>query len=317
MNFNRIATFFVCEQQDANCNFDDETVAEIIYGSKDGNTLIYTDGTLGVLGFIDITDPAAPAPLGTVDVGGEPTSVVVVGDYALVCVDTSPSFTEPSGIFHVIDIATQTVLRTGDLGGQPDAVALSPDGMYVAIAIENERDEDFNDGLLPQFPAGFLVTMDVSSVDVNEWTLTKIELTGLEGASYPEDPEPEYVDINANNIGKSLSLTNLIDYCVHLASGVSQISPLLPLLVVVTLQENNAIVLIDLATNEIIKSFSAGAVDVDGVDIVENDMIEQTGSLAQVLREPDGCVWIGTEYFATADEGGEWCDPTLTAVWRQ
>ena len=205
MNFNRIATFFVCEQQDANCNFDDETVAEIIYGSKDGNTLIYTDGTLEVLGFIDITDPAAPAPLGTIAVGGEPTSVVVVGDYALVCVNTSPSYTEPSGIFHVIDIATQTVLRTGDLGGQPDAVAVSPDGKYVAIAIENERDEDFNDGLLPQFPAGFLITMDVSSDDVNEWSVTKIELAGVEGILYPDDPEPEYVDINANNIGKFLS----------------------------------------------------------------------------------------------------------------
>ena len=79
-----------------------------------------------------------------------------------------------------------------------------------------------------------------------------------------------------------------------------------------TLQENNGIVLIDLATSEIIKSFSAGAVDLNGVDIEENDMIEQTGSLAQVLREPDGCAWIGTEYFATADEGGEWwCDPTM------
>jgi hypothetical protein len=71
------------------------------------------------------------------------------------------------------------------------------------------------------------------------------------------------------------------------------------------MQENNAIVLIDLATNSVIKSFSAGAVDLEGVDVVENDIIEQTGSLTQVLREPDGCVWIGTEYFATADEGGE------------
>ena len=74
-----------------------------------------------------------------------------------------------------------------------------------------------------------------------------------------------------------------------LASGASQnffqfFSPL----VVVTLQENNGIVLIDLATNEIIKSFAAGAVDLNGVDIEENDMIEQTGSLTQVLREPDG-----------------------------
>ena len=30
-------------------------------------------------------------------------------------------------------------------------------GTYVAIAIENERDEDLNDGALPQLPAGNIV----------------------------------------------------------------------------------------------------------------------------------------------------------------
>lgn len=202
LHFNRIATFPVCLQLDPNCNVDDETVSEIIYASKDGNTLVYTDGTMGMLGFIDITDPANPLPAGVVDVGGEPTSTVVLGPYAIVVVNTSPSYTEPSGIFHIIDIATQEVLRTGDLGGQPDSISISPDETYIAIVIENERDEDFGDGRLPQFPPGFLVIMDASSDDVNEWTMSTVNLTGLDGVLYPEDPEPEYVDINADNIGK-------------------------------------------------------------------------------------------------------------------
>lgn len=202
--FNRISSFPVCLQMDPNCNVDNETVSEIIYASEDGNTLVYTDAARGVLGFIDITDPADPQPAGVVDVGGEPTSTVVVGPYVIVCVNTSPNFTDPSGVFHVIDIASQEVLRTGDLGGQPDATAVSPDKTFVAIAIENERDEDLNDGLLPQFPAGFLVIMDVSSENVADWTLSTLELTGLDGVLYPEDPEPEYVDINEDNICKLL-----------------------------------------------------------------------------------------------------------------
>ena len=151
---------------------------------------------------IDISDPANPGAAGVIDVGGEPTSVGVVGDYAVVTVATSASFTEPSGIFHVIDIASQEVLRTGDLGGQPDAVAVSPDGDYVAIAIENERDEDLNDGLLPQLPAGFLVIMDTASSNVEDWSLRDVSLTGLDGVLYPDDPEPEFVAINDDNIGK-------------------------------------------------------------------------------------------------------------------
>jgi hypothetical protein len=42
----------------------------------------------------------------------------------------------------------------------------------------------------------------------------------------------------------------------------------------------------------------------DLIDIDEDNIIDQTGSMAGVLREPDGVVWIGdTEFFATANEG--------------
>ena len=47
-------------------------------------TLVFTDSPLGVLGMIDITDPASPAPLGNVALDGEPTSVVIVGARAYV-----------------------------------------------------------------------------------------------------------------------------------------------------------------------------------------------------------------------------------------
>jgi hypothetical protein len=237
-NFNRVSFFPVCRQLDPACNTDNVTVSEIVATSKDGMTLIYTDGEMGVLGFVDITDPFRPTPLGYVDVGGSPTSVAEVKGYAVVVVNTSPDFFNTSGILHVIRIDSLEVLRTMDLGGQPDSVETSPDERFVAIVIENERDEELNDGALPQMPPGFMQILKTENDDVGEWELTKIDLVGLDGLIEPSDPEPEYVAINEDNI------------CV------------------VTLQENNAIVLIDLEMVEIIASFSAGFVNLSNIDMV-------------------------------------------------
>ncbi len=277
-SFNRIASFPVFENSD----IANETAAEIVAASTDGNTLVYTDSPLEVVGFVDITNPAAPAAAGAVDVGGEPTSVGVAGNFALVAVNTSVDFINPSGNLKVFDIATRSLVRTIDLGGQPDAVAVSPDGNYAAIAIENERDEDFTppggeEGDLPQLPAGFLVIVNLSADPTNpsSWTTNTVDLTGLSGVTSPEDPEPEYVDINTLNQ------------------------------VAVSLQENNALVLVDAPSATIIGSFSAGAVDLTEIDATEEDpaLISLTESLSAVPREPDGLSWINDQVFVTADEG--------------
>lgn len=254
-----------------NTDVDEETVAEIVDATKDGNTLLYTDSETGHLGFVDITDPTAPAPLGVVPVGGEPTSVAVAGDYALVGVNTSPSFVAPSGKLVIVEISSRTIVATHDLGGQPDSVATSPDEQFAAIAIENERDEDLGDGEPPQLPPGFLVVVDLVG-DPADWVLTKVALEGIADV-FPEDPEPEYVDINARNIA------------------------------VVTLQENNHIIYVDLASKQVVNDYSAGTVDLTQIDTLENDLIELDSSLDAVPREPDGVTWISQWTVATADEG--------------
>ncbi len=156
-SFERIASFPVF----LNTDIEQETVAEIVAASTDGTLLIYTDSAGDNVGFVDIADPAAPQPAGTVALGGEPTSVAVVGNHALVAVNTSADFVDTSGQLVVIDLATRDIVATHALGGQPDSVAVSPDGRYAAIAIENERDEDLGDGEPPQLPAGFLTIVDL------------------------------------------------------------------------------------------------------------------------------------------------------------
>lgn len=265
--FNRIATFPV--------HLNGNLLAEIVAASEDGKTLVYTDAPGGSVGFVDIKDPSEPKADGKIDVDGEPTSVAVVGKYALVAVDTSANFVDTSGVLLVIDIKDRSIVESLDLGGQPDCVAVSPDGCYAAIAIENERDEDVNDGELPQFPAGFLAVIRLKGKPA-DWEVETVDLTGLADDGFaPQDPEPEFVSINKKNIAA------------------------------ITLQENNHIVLVDLECLEVVRHFSAGAVDLDEIDTVEEDAarISLDGSLEDVLREPDAVKWIDSDCLMTANEG--------------
>ncbi|GAB5380813.1 MAG: esterase-like activity of phytase family protein [Aliiglaciecola sp.] len=271
-NFNRIASFLVCSQIDTNCNDDTETAAEIVAANSDGTVLIYSDSPNDQISFVNINDPANPMAIGVLALPGEPTSVAVQGNYALVGVNSSTDFVNVAGSLEIVDIATQAIVASIDLGGQPDSVAVSPDGTYAVTVIENERDEDLGDGVPPQMPAGLIQIISLSG-EPDTWAATPVQLTGLADL-YAEDPEPEYVDINVDNIA------------------------------VVTLQENNHIVLVDLSDGSIVNDFSAGAVDLTQVDgSEEGALISQTESLDGVLREPDGVTWLSTNYFATADEG--------------
>ena len=162
--------------------------------------LVYTNSEQENLGFVDITDPSAPAALGALDLPGEPTSVAVSGNYAAVGVNTSPDYINPDGDLMIVQIDTMTAVSTIPLMGQPDSVTFSPDGNYIVVAIENERDEDLGEGIPPQMPAGFVVVVDSSAVDPEDWVKYQIDVTGLDGVGIPEDPEPEFVAVNDDNI---------------------------------------------------------------------------------------------------------------------
>jgi hypothetical protein len=237
------------------------TASEIVAATSDGQLLVYSDGLLRAIGFINIANPGQPQPAGrvTFPTGHFPTSVDVLGNrYALVGVNTSVSFTSPSGYLAVVDVVARTIVRQIDLGGQPDSLKVSPDGKYVAVAIENERDEAF--GGLPQVPAGYLAIIDLNAPDPFSWTRFDVALTGL--AEYGEsDPEPEFVDINERNEA------------------------------VVSLQENNHIVIVDLRQRVVVEHFPAGASTVDDIDAEENGVVELTETLPDVAREPDAVTW--------------------------
>lgn len=162
--------------------------------------------------------------------------------------------------------------------GQPDSIAISPDKRYAAIVIEDERDEDENDGLIPQPPAGTLQVLEIKRLFKRNPKLKSVDLTGL-AVIAPDDPEPEFVDINVRNEA------------------------------VVSLQENNHLAIVDLKKAKVKRHFSAGRVRLHDVDATEEDLGPQGNgvfSLSESIerrREPDAVQWIDTDTFATANEG--------------
>jgi len=303
--FKRVGTF----ANFRNAGLGNETVSEIIAATPDGKTLIYSDAEGGAIGFIDITNPATPLADGTVAVDPDPasapayspTSVTVLrNQYVLVAVDSSLSKKHPSGELQVIDLATRTRVATLDLGGQPDSIKVSPDHRYIAVVVENERDETLcvggtaNNqtvtaavcttgggrlGGMPQNqlgnPAGYLSVIETAGAPAS-WVREDVSLVGY-ASRFPGDPEPEFVDINRKNQA------------------------------VVTLQENNHIVVVDLPRRSVVTHFSAGAVDLTQIDTVRAGTgVPNTVALVNTqtgrLREPDAVAWVG-DRIATANEG--------------
>jgi len=272
MNFNRVSSFATPSNMAAGEDANRETSAEIIAATEDGMRLVYTDSPLGVVGLVDIADPAAPKPLGNIEMGGEPTSATIIGSTAFIAVNTSKDYVAVGGKLVSVDIDAKTVSASCDLGGQPDSIAKAKDGSFVVIAIENERDEDLNDGVLPQMPAGQVAMIDIKDGAADCGSLRFADVTGLAEIA-PEDPEPEFVDING--LGET----------------------------VVTLQENNHLVVLD-RDGKVISHFSAGAVTLENVDLTdERGALRFTETQADRKREPDAVKWIDDAHFAIANEG--------------
>ena len=268
--FNRIASFPVAGNLPA--GEDKATSSEIITATEDGNTLIYSDAPGGTIGFIDIADPKAPKAGGSLAIEGEPNSVAAVGPKVLVTIDKTDDLTKPAGALGVVDIASKTMENTCDLGGQPDSVVVSPDGTFAAIAIENQRDEELNDGQIPQLPAGELLILALDNGTPACDSIKRVDLTGLATVA-PEDPEPEFVNINADGE------------------------------IAVTLQENNHVIIVDSKSAKVTGHFTAGTVDLDGVDKKSDGALDFSGKIEAVPREPDAVKWLGTDRLVIANEG--------------
>lgn len=271
-NFNRIATFESFRNVPAGRTVSKKSVAEIVAASQDGRLLAYTDGEQKGIGLIDITEPDTPKAAGFIPVEGEPTSVVFLDRKIVAAVDASKLFFQPEGHLVTIDIATRKVVESCNLQGQPDSIALDKLGRNIVVVLENQRDEGLNKGALPQLPAGNVTILPIKNGVPDCTGAHPINLTGLADIA-PTDPEPEFVKVNDKGLA------------------------------VVSLQENNHLVLIDVAKRTVVRHFSAGSVNLNQIDRKRDGVISPTESITGLLREPDAVAWLDDKRFVTANEG--------------
>jgi hypothetical protein len=280
--FERVATFVVCENTSCDRDQVPLTAAEIVAVDEDGRYLIYTDSPHEVVGFVDIKDPARPKALGVLPLDGEPTSVAVAQEWAIVAVNTSASFTSPSGHLEIFELKKCAKNPAGctrrtriPLAGQPDSVAVSPDGRFAAIVIENERDEDVEvdgvEGGLPQLPGGALHVLRIDGAP-HKWTLRTVDLRGLSGLRAPGPRARVREHQRAQHRRRD-------------APGEQPHRPGGP------------------ATTSVIRDFPAGTVDLPRVDADDDGRLDPIHSLTGLAREPDAVAWIDAGCLVTANEG--------------
>lgn len=268
-------------------------VAEIVAASPDGKTLVYTSADAGALGLVDITDPSRASSLPRVDVRmggvGEPTSVAITPDgrYAVLALRMEDDVANARrGFLRIYDIRDpRAVKHVKDIlvGIGPDSLALAGSGktLRAVVAIEDEETDAKGDATLDGQRPGRIDVVGLQ--DLYGGTSSGLQsidlldaLQALPDAVYPKDPQPEFVSISPD--GRTAA---------------------------VTLQENNAVALIDLGQPKarLLRVLSTGSVERKGnADLQKDKEITFKDSFTG-RREADAVSWVSNEVFALANEG--------------
>lgn len=225
--------------------------AEIAAFDPDTRRAVVVAGTSATATFVDLSDPLAPTVVDTLDLsgyGGALSSVDISDGVAAITVIADPR-TEPGTL--VLADLDGTVRRTLTVGANPDMVTFTPTGRQLLVANEGEPDcvEDPGTGEATYVdPEGSISIVDMSrpvrrlsQADVTTAGFTAFDADELRaedvrifdpGASVEQDVEPEYIAVGRT--GRTAW---------------------------VTLQENNAMALLDLRRGEITDVVPLGYAD--------------------------------------------------------
>jgi hypothetical protein len=233
----------------------------------------------GSVDVLDLSDPTHPVRLRRVLVdtsAGTPNSVAVHPhhDYFLVVTGRSGVTGRVAAYSFNGDL-----LGSAATGIQPDSVAISPNGQYAVIANEAEAPEEGNNG-----GSGSLTVVDLTTLQVTQLPFAAI--TGVTGISTGRTDD--IGEIPVDNTPGTIEPESVA------FSGNSRFA-------YVTLQENNAVLRLDMKTL---------AMSVLGVGAVSHLADTSTAGgynpvdTLTTFREPDGIAVDETgRFFVTADEG--------------
>ncbi|GAB7078951.1 choice-of-anchor I family protein [Megalodesulfovibrio paquesii] len=268
-----------------------ETAAEICSYDPQSKLLFVVNAGAAAIEVVDLATPAAPSKKSEISLkefGGGINSVAVKNGLVAVAVEADPK-QEPGKI--VFMDRDGKVLKTFDVGALPDMVTFTPDGKYVLAACEGEPNKDYSVD-----PEGSVAVVNLTKgVDAATCTMayfhafnsqkTQLQAKGVRishpKATVSQDIEPEYIAVAPD------SKTAYV-----------------------TLQENNAIAVVDVAKAQITKIFPLGLKDwskTGGLDASDKDKkINIKPWPVFGMYMPDSIVAFtanGKLYLATANEG--------------
>lgn len=204
------------------------------------------------------------------------------------------------------DLSSGSILKTLDVGYHPDSVSMTPDGTKLLIANEGEY------GSTNSTAESFARAGSVSVVNLSG-------ITNASGLSALTSSNVSTYDFSAGNLGSGVSLQGVRDNMLTVnnattSAGFANIEPEYIALTNdkahVTLQENNAIAVLDLATGKYEAIHNLGTItqtiDASDKDGAGNGTTIAINDTLKGLPMPDTMVLFtknGTTLLATANEG--------------
>lgn len=248
-----------------------ESAAEIVAYHAGTQRAYVVNGGDKTLDILDVSDPTAPTLISQIDMtafGDAATSVDVFGDLLAVAVPAAEKTDPGSVLFLDPDGA---VLAQVTVGALPDMITFTPDGRFVLTANEGEPNDDYTVD-----PEGSISIIDVSAgidglSDANVRTAgfahfndakldLRIRIYGP-NATVAQDLEPEYIAISPD------STTAFV-----------------------TLQENNALAVVDIANAEVtallplgFKNFDAPTATLDSYTLADLPVLGVTEAGQEIL----------------------------------
>ena len=221
----------------------DESAAEIVayYGKR-----VYTVNALaGAVDVIDVTNPSAPTKLYSIAGSGVANSIAIRRDGLGVIALEAPVKTDPGSLvfFDARSAASAPILGSVTAGAQPDMVAFSPDGRYVLSANEGEPNDEYTvdpEGSVSVVTVARTVKApgqaDVRTADFHAFETGGTKMleptvrvfAGIPGSLNPVSAnlEPEYITVDGRTAYVTLQEANAVAVVDVRTAKVERILPL-------------------------------------------------------------------------------------------
>lgn len=278
--------------------------AEITAYDAASKRLFVVNGANGTVDVLDLSNPAAPARVGTISVasmGAAVNSVAVHDGLVALAIEAKPKTSPGTVAFY--NAADLKLLNSVKVGALPDMLTFTPDGLKLLVANEGEPNSYGQADSVDPEGSVSIITVNrgasptVASADFKAYIGQEAALRAQgvrlygPGANAAQDMEPEYIAVSAD--GRSAY---------------------------VTLQENNAVAVVDIAAARVSAIKPLGTKNHNlagmGLDPSDEDGVANTNDgkpavkigqwPVQGMYLPDAIASFsidGKQYLITANEG--------------